>query len=541
MKHPFIRNILKIDALLDKQWPLFVALLLLFVLRIPNLVEPYWYGDEGIYLTIGQALNKGEVLYKEIIDHKTPIIYTLAQTHTQQNFRLLLIGWMLITTTCFYYVAKMLFKNNSIATFTATIIFVLATTLPSFEGNIPNGELFVMGFVLVGLTLLLKTPYLTRFFQPSEKKSSTASEPWIRYFLSGVFLSLGVLTKVPAVFDVALVFGIGFFTISNTVVGASKKKLSLFVTELKRSIPVWGLVVVGLLVPIVVSILFFISKGAGQAYLDFGLLYNFRYAGSWNLPFDNALLLFLFTLPGKALVMTLFTIVLVLLKKYLSPTYQLILFWFGLTLFASLLSNRPYPHYYLQVAPAFSLLLAGILFDGVGTAFKKSRKKDVLLGPLLGTISLMVFTAILLLLRVGLYPTVSYYRSFIQLSQGKLTTAEYNQRFDSLMTDNYAAVQAMEVCPDERLFIWGTNPMLYALADRVPTGRFTVSFHIKDFDAYEETYTDFVTHTPSFVVVMNNEEGEFPAFYDYLRKNYRPSTNKFDSFALWQKRDCNVE
>ena len=34
-------------------------------LRIPSLFEPYWYGDEGIYLTIGQAMRHGWNYIKE--------------------------------------------------------------------------------------------------------------------------------------------------------------------------------------------------------------------------------------------------------------------------------------------------------------------------------------------------------------------------------------------------------------------------------------------------------------------------------------------
>src|SRR5690606_34290710 len=46
---------------------LLILLLTLFVLRIPNLAEPYWYGDEAIYLTIGTALRAGGELYATIV------------------------------------------------------------------------------------------------------------------------------------------------------------------------------------------------------------------------------------------------------------------------------------------------------------------------------------------------------------------------------------------------------------------------------------------------------------------------------------------
>src|SRR5690554_2880145 len=97
-----MQNLKRVDSFLDRHALLLLALLIIVALRIPNFYEPYWYGDEGIYLTIGQAMNKGVALYREIVDHKTPIIYFLAQVGTQLNFRILNFVWMTITTVLFY-------------------------------------------------------------------------------------------------------------------------------------------------------------------------------------------------------------------------------------------------------------------------------------------------------------------------------------------------------------------------------------------------------------------------------------------------------
>src|SRR3989344_3742093 len=48
------------------------------VLRITSWFEPYWYGDEGIYLVLGQALRRGLVFYRDIHDNKPPLLYLLA-------------------------------------------------------------------------------------------------------------------------------------------------------------------------------------------------------------------------------------------------------------------------------------------------------------------------------------------------------------------------------------------------------------------------------------------------------------------------------
>lgn len=94
--------LIKIDKFLDTKLPLVILLSLVVLLRLPNFFEPYWYGDEAIYLTVGQSINAGQKLYAQIIDHKTPLIYYFARVPNQFSFRLLLMGWMLISTWTFF-------------------------------------------------------------------------------------------------------------------------------------------------------------------------------------------------------------------------------------------------------------------------------------------------------------------------------------------------------------------------------------------------------------------------------------------------------
>ena len=50
-----LKRIKNLDKLLDQELPLLLLLLLVVLLRIPNFFEPYWYGDEAIYLAVGQS------------------------------------------------------------------------------------------------------------------------------------------------------------------------------------------------------------------------------------------------------------------------------------------------------------------------------------------------------------------------------------------------------------------------------------------------------------------------------------------------------
>jgi hypothetical protein len=529
----FIKKIKNTDKLLDKQTPMFLLSVLVLILRIPNLFEPYWYGDEGIYLTIGQSLNKGAKLYSEIIDHKTPIIYYLARVQTQLNFRLLNIGWMLLTTIAFYYFAKKLLKSVKQTTF-ATFIFVILTTLPWLEGNIPNGELFVLGFVIWGGMILSNTNYFKQFFSPNKKPKPTTKtlKNNLCLIASGIFFGLGILTKVPAILDLGVFLVIGYFTFTNDLFARS---FSANLKVLGKKIVELSLIIFGVMIPAVASIVYFVLIGSGQEYLDFGLLYNFRYAASWALPFSNELLLFLFTLQGKVLLLAALIIFLTILKKYFKPSTQFIMSWFGLALFASLLSNRPYPHYFIQLVPPLALMLTLIIKNKYLIFLKSKINPERIINLVSQSALIVIFIAAMLLLNFSPYPTKKYYVNWYKLVTNQITKEEYRQSFDYLMNDNYKAAEIIKSSGSKDLFIWGTNPMLYALTETQPTGRFTVSFHIKDFDAFGETARDVVKKEPMFIVIMNNEDHPFSEFRSFLDLNYLPNSTQFDHFTLWKK------
>lgn len=515
----------KLDKWLDLHSPLLFILLILFLLRVPNFFEPYWYGDEAIYLTLGNALKQGSRLYTEIIDHKTPLIYYLAMVPSQLWFRVLLLGWMTAATIAFHRLAQIIL-NKRLWSCLATLLFVVLTSIPWFEGNIPNGELFVMGFVLVGANLLINSSFFSHFLDGKNTiKINKHESLWL--LSAGFMFGLGVLTKVPAVLDAIAFFSIGWFTLSNYFL-KKKKKFSLQkkdIQKIKITTQNILLLVIGLVTPILISIGYFVLRGSGQAYLDYGLLYNFRYADYWQLAFNSPILLFFFSFSGKIVLLVLLGIGLSLLGLLVTPQFQFIAIWFGLALVGSTLSNRPYPHYFLQLIPALSLLIVYY----IQTVIKKSMLQTVF-----ATILIAIFISVLSLLQVRPYATYKYYKNFTQFLTGSISLEEYNASFDQLMTDNYKAARVIKDAGCKRIFIWGTNPTLYALSGTAPSGRFTVSFHIKDFDAFEETLESVKQNKPKFIIIMKNETHPFPELIKYVQQNYIRNSN-FIYFDLWKR------
>lgn len=523
--------LIKIDKFLDSHTTLWVFLIMLVILRVPNFFEPYWYGDEGIYLTVGQSIRSGQGLYSEITDHKTPIIYYLATVPNQFYFRVLLLFWMIISTAFFYSLSRKFFKNKYL-TWLSLSIFVIFTTLPWFEGNIPNGELFVLGFVLAGLWLLSKSEYLSKIVnkKQTEKTKKRANKSLI--FAGGAFFGLAILTKVPALLDLAAIMLIPWFVLTGKLLQTGRVNLSKKIAMLKNLFNKWLPLLAGVGLMIALSIFYYASLSSGADYLQYGLLYNLHYTQSWQVNFGSQLINFLFSLPGKTLVLTSILVALTLLKN-LSFKLKFFLGWTSLAMYAVLLSNRPYAHYFIQAVLPLSFLLTTMTEDLIAGLKDKKFINRAIWSLALGTTIIAGSILVLLNLNFRLYPTKKYYVNYFKFMKGELTQEEYFSKFNWLMNDNYQLAEFIKNTNEERLFIWGTNPMLYALSNTVPVGRYTVSFHITDMNAYEETYQAVTQEEPKFIVVMNNAPS-FPEFYNYLEANYSPNYN-YDYMTLYKR------
>ena len=68
---------MKLLARLEKShsfWFLLIISSLFFLLRLPSLFEPYWYGDEGIYQAVAMLVNNGAHLYSGAWENKPPLL-----------------------------------------------------------------------------------------------------------------------------------------------------------------------------------------------------------------------------------------------------------------------------------------------------------------------------------------------------------------------------------------------------------------------------------------------------------------------------------
>ena len=474
---------------------LFFVLSIVFILRIPSFFEPYSYGDEMIYLTLGEAIRRGIPLYSGIHDNKPPLLYIIAAISGSLFwFKAILAIWNILTIFLFWKLVQALFPKRIRLHKVVTSIFAILTTIPLLEGNIVNAELFMIGTTIAAFLVLL-----------------TRKLNFKNLFFAGMLFSFSALFKIPAAFDLPVIIFAWLIFMKKT---ARKDILKIGVSSL--------FLIAGFLTPILITFVWYYLRGAFNQYLVAAFLQNVGYLSSWR-PSDveKSFLVRNAPLLQRILVVLLGMVILYWKRGKLSQQFIFTTLWLLFSLFAVTLSERPYPHYLLQSVGPISILL-GLLFSN------KNYEQVLVIIPL----TLAFFVPVYY--KFWYYPTTTYYARFVKLSIGKITKEEYLSTFGNQVPRNYKIANYIisSSRPDDKIFVWGDSSPIYALARRLPPGKYVADYHIKDFSSPAETAAILTLEMPSFIVILPASQ-EFPEIKNLLFKNYG-KVEEVEGAQIWK-------
>lgn len=487
-----ISDLLHLPAL--PNW-LVIILALIFILRIPSFFEPYNYGDEMIYLTLGQGVRQGVPLYSGLHDNKPPLLYlTAAVAGNLFWFKAILTFWNLITIVIFYKFTKLIFEKNQKAQKLATLLFGLLTTLPLLEGLTVNSELFMIGFTILALLILLKRSFGTKGI-----------------FLAGILFGLGTLFKVPAAFDLPVIVFYWFITEGLT----NWKKI------LKDTLILGA----GFATPILLTFIWYFFRGALPEYIKAAFLQNVGYLSSFR-PGDvqKSFLVKNAPLLIRGLIVLAGSITLYVFRRKLSAKFILSSLWILFALFAITLSERPYPHYFLQAIAPITILLATFFAE-------KSFEQSLAVLPL----TLAFFVPIYY--KFWLYPTTSYYLRFANFTLRRETKTQYFADFSGTVNRDYGIAQflTMSSKTSDRVFMWDPDsPTVYALSKRLPPIKYVVNYHIMDYSTKAQEAKNIAANPPKFIILTSNYP--YPELQPLIRQKYL-LVNQIDNADVFSRID----
>jgi hypothetical protein len=308
-------------------------------------------------------------------------------------------------------------------------------------------------------------------------------------FWAGFLLGIAFCIKVPVIFEFCfLFFWLLFFEKLNI-----KKILSFCFS---------------FILPISLFALYYLYRGILNQFLFSALLQNFGYLSSWQTGGHSSSVLQSGVVSrGVILCFVYLLIWFMSTKKIISRYLAFILFWFSVTIFAVLLSERPYPHYFFQLLPPLLLLLLEFF------------KKKQYLSRILILLSFLSLFFIIKKYNFYFFKNISYYQNFY-LKGNNSDFYGYPGQVSNIYKISDFIVKNSD--KEDKIFIWGDEPSIYSLSKRSPVGRYTVAYHIIDFNGYESTLNQLKIEFPKYIIYYQMENRPFVKLDEFINRYYFP-------------------
>lgn len=488
-----MKNLVAVFYRVEKNinWFLIWVMFVFSILRIPSLIEPNWYGDEGITQVVAIAIRQGRLLYKDIWDNKPPLLYLIYSAFNGDLFYIKLASLLfgLASLVLLYILAKRLFHSKT-QVFLSTMFFALFLGLPLLEGNIASAENFMH------LPILFSAIFLIDGIKNRHARN---------YIFSGFFLSLAFLIKIVAIFDF-LAFLTFLFLIKLQDYSFSPKTLKEFkkiINSKYNKLPEKIFLKIkneiyftlAFLLPIIVTSFYFFTNGTFEYYLKSVFLENIGYVGYGNyLFFPMSMLVF------KAIFLFISVVFVIKFKEKLELPGIFIYTWLFFSIFNCLFSQRPYIHYLLVLLPATALFLGLIL---------KNKKTFLFSIACLGILCYILFN--IFSIQNGFYKkTLPYYKNYLDFILGEKSIVSYQSFFDRNTPRDYDIANFIKTNTNnnENVFLWSDSAQIYALSDKLPTGRYVAAYHISFHkDGIEESKKAIENIKPKYIIATKDTQG----------------------------------
>lgn len=436
----------------QKIWLISVSVIIFVILRFPSLVEPNWYGDEGIYQVLGRAISQGKTLYVDVWDNKPPLLYYIYSIGQGNLFLAKLLSLLVgvFSVVAFYFLSMELFRSKK-AISLSLIVFSLLFGLPIIEGNIANAENFML------LPSILSGLFVIRFL-----KDSCLSN----ILKSGFILSIALVIKIVAVFDFAA------FLLFLLI---SKKKLYK-----SRSLLYFGFSFISFLF---IFFVFFMTQGAWWEFVESIFLMNVSYVEAENtLIFPMGILIF------KTVLLLLGIGMIIYFREKFSRAALFIFIWLIFSLYNAFFSDRPYTHYLLVMLPSFALLM--------GLAIEKKKERFV-------PIVLVVLISLIAFFHFRIYrKNLEYYQNFLSFITYQKSIDEYQSFFDNNTPRDYTISEFIttNIKHDKDIFIWSDSAQIYTMANILPMSKYVVAYHVLQYDESNLTIRAIERNNPYYII-----------------------------------------
>lgn len=298
-------------------------------------LNPYFGYDDNIFMIMGQGINKGYIPYKDLFDHKGPMlyfIYAIADLimHGKMGLFILQLVNLYIINHCIYRIA--LLYNCTIK----KAYIVLSVFMIFFIGTIGEGamnEEFSLSFLFISFYLCLK----------DIRSVDIKTQPTLLHtFIYGISFAIVFLIRAN---NAALICGI---ILGYTILLLKEKQYILLLKNVMAFIS-------GVLIISIPLVIYFIKENAFDDFIFCSYTYNYIYAVDGMQNARHYIVKIIWILPTILFFLT--TIKYLQLKECFIIIPCLIISLFSVSL------GNAYLHYYTLLLPLIVFFISKLIIS----------------------------------------------------------------------------------------------------------------------------------------------------------------------------------
>ena len=495
---------------------LIILIVLCFLVLIPINPNqmPFTQRDSGVFLYTGWRITNGELPYRDVWDHKPPMIFYInalgLSIANQSRWGVWAIECVfLITASILGYTLLNTLFHPSISIL-SMFLFLSTVSLVISGGNLTSEYV---------LPLQFSAFWLIRYMDRD-------NFPLRNWAILGILAALAFLTKQTTIgIWLALV-------IYQTYYRITKHSIKEWVTEI-------GVFALSGAILIIIVCLFFWFQGGWADFWSAVVKFNYVYSHSGlSISYKiDALLQSMMPLAATGIfhiliIGILLSIVLLVKKPSDIEKFKYLLMIALISLPIELafiaLSGRAYPHYYISILPAMTII-SGVTFWII------YKQLSSYVSSSFGT---TIFSVVLMLLFA-----LGYYQSY------RLVLGQYKEHDNSSIV-NYVVDHTS---PEDKVLFWGAEAK-----DNFDTSRKGPSKFIYQYPLYTHNYTnpemisgflnDIIQNQPKLIIDTQNQETpifEFPynnetisEEINWIKSNYQP-IDQIEDWIIYEYQNDN--
>lgn len=463
--------------------------------------------DSSVFQVMGKGLLENKILYKDLFDHKGPIVYIInALAFLISNKYGLFIMEIIIAYvgTIFIYKTSRIILGKDLSMITS-IIYVLISYKYFYGGNFT--EEYAITFISIAMY------YIIRILHIKEDKK-------LNWIMIGITFAITFLIK-PTYCTIWAVFGIVQFI------------CSIYDKKIKELIKAVGYMLAGILIISIPIIIYLLANGAWDTFIDAYFLMNIKYSESTIMQKINGLIQ-LFKVYKYNIylgIMIISNFIILISKKINKRTKIFVTLFFIISTILTGWSPTSFNHYLIQLAPCFALEIAFAIY----IIREKLNEENSKCNKIFKELPLkFIYSAITIITIILIGDSLNSYMNFM-----KFKDYYYEMKMNEINEIK------KYICKEDEILVLGNNSYYYLLFDIQPEFRYFFQYPIIKYDEKikNEIENYIIEKKPKVIIdekYKNHDTFENETFeqihgekvVEELEKNYEEHSNKLVKYYI---------